>query len=156
VSFRWVGTLSIVLLASLVPLGCGGGDGGDSPSTTSPAPTEDVALIQRPPGLSGEASAAADVVVELLELPSGAEACFALIGTEYLDSLGGEEVCARRFDPVVTGDYDTIASVRILKPEVEAAAEVTAPGGAPRVTLKLAMATTGWRIDGATGLPDGR
>ena len=74
---------------------------------------------------------------------------------EYLDSLGGEEVCARRFHPVVTGDYDTIASVRILKPEVEAAAEVTAPGGAPRVTLKLAMATTGWRIDGATGLPDG-
>ena len=152
--------LGVVLIAFLVLVGCGddGGEGGGTgaaPTTTTesaPAP-EGGPPVRRPGGLSGEAAEAADVVVEFLEQPSGEDACFALVGTEYADSLGGQEACARRFDPLVTGRYDTIASVRVVKPGVEAAAEVTSSQGGGRVTLKLAMATTGWRVDGASGLP---
>ena len=94
----------LVLVGLIALLGCGGGDGGDGGGGASPR-TEESTGIERPRGLAGEAAQAADVVVELLEQPSGEEACYSLLGTDYVEALGGQETCARRFEPVVTGEF---------------------------------------------------
>jgi hypothetical protein len=152
------GTLAGFVVAVFALGGCGGNDdksgtGGRTaatPTATTPAATATTAV---PPTLSGEAAEAAKVVAEFLDAPSGADACISLVGTQYADSLGGQGACAKQFDPLVTGPYNRIASVRIVKPGTEAAADVTAAKGGRPVVLKLARATTGWRINGAAGLP---
>jgi hypothetical protein len=91
--------------------------------------------------------------VELLEQPSGKDACFASLSSAYVESLGGQEACARRYDPLVTGDFNTVGPVRVVKPGVEAVAEVTSSQGGGRVTLRYKRVAGGWNVIGASGLP---
>jgi hypothetical protein len=144
----WIATAGIAALA-----GCGGDDDGGERGT-SPATTAAAAgggAVARPAGLRGEAAAAADTVVKVLEEASGEDACYEWLGSAYVESLGGQEACARRFDPLVTGDFDRIDSVRVTEPGKSAEAQVSGGGG--KATLRLALATTGWRVNGASGLP---
>jgi hypothetical protein len=156
-----LGWIAVAGMAALA--GCGGADGGGggggatSPATAATTATTATAAgggaVARPAGLRGEAAAAADTVVKVLEEASGEDACYEWLGSAYVESLGGQEDCARRFDPLVTGPYDRITSMRVTRPGRSAVAQVTGSGAGGPVTLRLALATTGWRVNGASGLP---
>jgi hypothetical protein len=145
---------SLLLVGLAVLAGCGGEDddgGAEKEPKTAPA-----AKVERPAGLSREERKVADGVAELLEAKDGDEACFASLGAQYVESLGGNEKCARAFDPLVTGDYNKISSVKVLKPgdQGEAEAEVTSASGGSPVELELDFASPGaWNVTGASNLP---
>ena len=144
--------LGSVLLTLVVLIGCGGDDDeGAGPTQTKPPKSGEKAKV--PPGLSGEERKAAQTVAAFLNEASGIDACFAWVASDYVDSLGGQKRCAKLYDPLVTGDFSEIRSVRIVEPGARAVAVVAPEGDGEPVDLKLAMATTGWRVDGASGLP---
>jgi hypothetical protein len=146
--------LATVLVGLLVLAGCGGDDDGDGgEGNGAKAPTTTVPETPIPTGLSGEDKEVADAAAGLLEARSGEDACFELLGADYVESLGGEDACAKALDPLVTGNFDRVASVRVVKPETQAFADVSGRSGR-HVTIRFAKASTGdWNMDAASGLP---
>jgi hypothetical protein len=149
----------VLLFVVLVALaGCGDDDenGGSGEKTSTAPKTSAQAKTVTPSGLSPEEKKVAAGVAELLEAESGEDACFEALGAQYVEELGGEEKCAKAFDPLVTGDYNTISSVKVIKPgdQGKAEAEVTSSGGGSPVKMTLVFASPGsWNVTRVDNLP---
>ena len=145
--------VAILLLGLVVLAGCGGDDASGDEGEKKPKAAPQGA-VEAPAGLSGEEKKVAAGVTELLEQKSGADACFDSLGAQYVESLGGSEKCGPALDPLVTGDYNKVASIKVVKPGSKAEAEVTPTGGGDPVTLELTFASPGaWNVTGASELP---
>ena len=148
----------VIAVAGLLLLlaGCGEDEGDGNDKTTGAPKTSAEAKTVTPSGLSPEEKKVAAGVAELLEAESGEDACFDSLGARYVQELGGEEKCAQAFDLLVTGDYNTISSVKVLKPgdQGKAVAEVRSPGGSSAVKVTLVFASPGaWNVTRADNLP---
>lgn len=142
-----------LVLAALVPLGCGGDDedGGadDKPAQTAGGPVKiaEDAQIKGPEGAK-----IADSAKKLLEARSGQDVCYELTASDYVESLGGEKGCAAKLGPIATGPLDTIVAAR-AKGRGEAGdtgeAQLESSDGSQKQTVKFAKSVTGdWNVDG--------
>ena len=139
----------LLLLAAALAAGCGGDDDGNGGETTAakgggPAKTSEDARIE---GREGARIAA--VTTELLNAENGDDPCFAIVASDYVESLGGLEGCAKRMGPIATGPLDTIAAARPLPGGETGEAKVESADGSQEQTIEFARTVAGeWRIDG--------
>ena len=136
--------LALVVLAA----GCGGDDdedGGGSPEPAAAATTSEDARVEGPDG-----AAIVKVTTELLDAKNGEDPCFAIVASDYAESLGGQEGCARKMGPIATGPLDTITAAGATG-EDTGEAQVESSDGSEKRTIKFAKTVSGdWRIDGLT------
>ncbi len=147
--------LAAMVLA--VGAGCGddddGGDGGGATTITGaaeaggPATTSEDARVE---GKDGEAIA--EVTLELLNAENGDDPCYAIVASDYVESLGGLEGCAREMGPIATGPFDTVTHAAALKGGETGEAHVESADGSQKQTIEFARTVAGeWRIDGLGG-----
>ena len=142
--------LALVLAAGLLAAGCGdddNDDGGGSAAKGAPTKTSDDAKIE---GADGRAMV--KVATELLDAESGEDPCFAIVASDYVESLGGLDGCAKKLTPLVTGPLDTITAARPLKGGETGEVQVESSDGSQEQTIKFAKTVSGdWRVDGLGG-----
>jgi hypothetical protein len=139
--------LGLLLATGATGFGCGGdddGDGAPSPKAGGPAVTSKDAQIEGPEGAK-----IADVTKELLNAKNGEDPCFAIVASDYVESLGGEDACAAKLGPIATGPLDTITAARPLGKGQTGEARVESSDGSQEQTIEFAKTVTGdWRIAG--------
>ena len=139
--------LALLLAALVVAAGCGGDDdnGGDSPEPAAAATTSEDARVEGPDG-----EAIVEVTKELLDAKGGDDPCFAIVASDYAESLGGQDGCARKMGPIATGPLDTITAAGATGDDT-GEAQVESSDGSETRTIKFARTVAGeWRIDGLT------
>jgi hypothetical protein len=146
--------LGAMLAATALALGCGGDDDGDGGGEDkSPAPaaatatTSPDARIEKPEG-----ERIAEVALELLNAEDGDEPCYAIVASDYVESLGGLEGCAKELGPVATGPLDTVTAARPLGDGETGEARAESSDGSQKQTIEFAKTAAGeWRVDGLGG-----
>ncbi|MDQ3933804.1 MAG: hypothetical protein M3340_04145 [Actinomycetota bacterium] len=136
---------AVLMAAAALVAGCGGDDDGDAPAAKGgPAKTAEDARIE-----GREGARIAEVTTELLNAPNGDDPCYAIVASDYVESLGGLEGCARKLAPIATGPLDTITAARQLPGGETGEARVESADGSRKQTIELAKTVAGeWRIDG--------
>jgi len=104
---------AVFAAAAALAAGCGEKEEevGDAPAP--PAGGVTTAADARVEGNDGQKIA--EVTKELLEAKDGDEPCYAIVASDYVESLGGLEGCAKKFGPIATGPLDTIRSAGIAR-----------------------------------------
>lgn len=140
---------ALLLAACALAVGCGddGGDednGGGTPAPGGAARVADDARIQGPEGRK-----IADVTIELLDARNGDDPCYAIAASDYVESLGGLEGCARKLGPIAAGPLDTVVAAGPSANGETGSAEVESSEGGEKLTIQFAHTVAGeWRIDG--------
>ena len=145
--------LAALLVAAVFAVGCGDDDddgtssGTATPATGGAAKTSEDATVE---GKDGAASVT--VTLELLNAKDGDEPCYAIVASDYVESLGGLEGCAKKMGPIATGPLDTITHAAALPGGETGEAHVETADGAQKQTIKFAKTVAGeWRVDGLGG-----
>jgi hypothetical protein len=90
-----------------------------------------------------------EVTTELLDAKNGDDPCYAIVASDYVESLGGLEGCAKKFGPIATGPLDTITAAGPSANGETGRAEVESSDGGAKQTIVFAKTVAGeWRIDG--------
>ena len=141
--------LTLMLAVLAVAAGCGDDDGGEetgggTPRAGGPAKVADDAKVA---GAEGEKIA--EVTKELLDAPNGDDPCYAITASDYVESLGGLEGCAKKLGPIATGPLDTIVAAGPSANGETGSADVESSDGGQKAQILFAKTTSGeWRIDG--------
>ena len=146
--------LLVLLLVAALGAGCGddddsGGEGGagDTPKPVAAAATSEDAEVKGPDG-----EKIVEVTTELLNAKDGDEPCYAIVASDYVESLGGLEKCAAKLGPIATGPLDTITAAGPSADGKTGTAEVESSKGDEKQTIKFAKTVAGeWRVDGLGG-----
>jgi hypothetical protein len=143
----------LLAAAALAAGGCGGDDdeggggngGGDAPKPAATATISEDALID---GEEGREIAA--VAVELLNAKNGDDPCYAITASDYVESLGGLEGCAKKLGPIATGPYDSVVAAGPKDDGKTGTADVATADGEEKRTIEFAksVSTDKWNIDG--------
>ncbi|HEX8646458.1 MAG TPA: hypothetical protein VF715_06130 [Thermoleophilaceae bacterium] len=142
-------SLALLLAAMALGAGCGGGDedGGEkggAPESGGVAKVAEDALID-----GAEGRKIADVAIELLNAPNGDDPCYAIVASDYMESLGGLEGCAKKLGPIATGPFDTVVAAGPKDDGETGTADVATSDGGEKQTIDFAKTVAGeWRIDG--------
>jgi hypothetical protein len=141
----------LALVLAALAAGCGGDDeGGEKENgggTPRPAAAAKVAEDAKIDGTEGRRIA--DVTLELLNSPNGDDPCYELTASDYVESLGGLEGCAKKLGPIATGPLDTITAAGPSADGRTGTAEVESSDGGERRTIKFAKAVNDkWNVDG--------
>lgn len=141
--------LALALVLAALATGCGGDDGeeengGGTPRPAGPAKIADGAKIDGPEG-----GKIGEVALQLLNAPSGDDPCYAIVASDYVESLGGLEGCAKKFDPVARGPLDRVTAAGPSADGKSGTAEVESSEGGEKRTIEFARTVAGeWRVDG--------
>lgn len=141
-----------MLAAAALATGCGGdGDGDDEengggkPEPAAPAKIADDAKID-----GAEGREIADAATQLLNAKNGDDACYELAASDYVESLGGLEGCAKKLGPIATGPLDTVTAAGPKGDGETGTAEVESSEGREKLTIEYAksVSTDKWNVDG--------
>ena len=147
--------LGVLLAVLVIAAGCGDDDdngGGattptEAPAAAASATTREDARIE---GAAGKAMV--EVTLELLNATNGDDPCFALVASDYVDSLGGLEGCAKKMEPIAVGPLDTITHAAELPGGETGEVHVESSDGTQKQTIKFAKSAAGkWNVDGLGG-----
>ena len=146
--------LLVLLAVAALAAGCGDDDddGGGTGTTSAEAPaapakTSPDARIEGAPG-----KAMVEVTMELLNAANGDDPCFAIVASDYVESLGGLEGCAKTMEPIATGPLDTITHAAELPGGETGEVHVESSDGSQKQTIKFAKSAAGkWNVDGLGG-----
>jgi len=138
----------VLALAAGLAVGCGGDDDDDSAGTSGAkggaAKLAEDAQVQGPEGRKIVA-----VTINLLNAEDGADPCFAIAASDWVESQGGQEGCAKKLGPIATGPLDTIVAAGPVGDGETGEAQVESEDGSEERTIKFAKTVAGeWRIDG--------
>jgi hypothetical protein len=144
--------LGVLLVVLVLVVGCGdddGGNGGGATTTEAPAAAASATTSEdaRIEGAAGKAMV--EVTIELLNATNGDDPCFAIVASDYVESLGGLEGCAKKMEPIATGPLDTITHAAELPGGETGEVHVESSDGSQTQTIKFAKSAAGkWNIDG--------
>jgi hypothetical protein len=143
-------SLALLLAAAALAAGCGGDDGGEEENgggTPRPAAAAKVADDAKIDGAEGRRIA--DVTLELLNAPNGDDPCYEITASDYVESLGGLEGCAKKLGPIATGPLDTVTAAGPSADGRTGTAEVESSDGGQKQTIEFAKAVNDkWNVDG--------
>ena len=141
--------LAAGLAVAALAAGCGGDDdeGGGGDASGGAVTISDDARIE---GADGRKIA--EEATNLLEAENGEDPCYELVASDYVESLGGPEGCARKMGPIATGPLEVITAARALPGGETGEARVESGDGSRKQTIKFAKTVAGeWRVDGLGG-----
>ena len=144
----------VLVLAAGLAAGCGGDDdGGGSASTSAttaagaagePSKLAEDARVRGPEG-----KRIVSVTRQLLAAADGDEPCYAIAASDWVESQGGLEGCAKKLGPIATGPLDTVVAAGPVGDGKTGEAQVESADGSEKRTIKFARTVAGeWRIDG--------
>ena len=144
-------SLALLLATATLAAGCGGDDesgeeenGGGTPR---PAPAAKIADDAKVDGAEGRKIA--EVALELLNAANGDDPCYEITASDYVESLGGLEGCARKLGPIAPGPLDTVTAAAPSADGETGTAEVESSAGGEKLTIKFAKAVNDkWNVDG--------
>jgi hypothetical protein len=142
--------LALAVVVAALAAGCGSDDEGekDSGGTPEPAATATIGEDALIDGDEGREIAA--VALELLNSANGDDPCYAIAASDYVESLGGLDGCAKELGPIATGPYDTVLAAGPKDDGETATADVADSDGGEKRTIEFAksVSTDKWNIDG--------
>lgn len=140
-------TLALLLAATAIGAGCG--DEADRSVDTTPPPPAGARISEDARVEGAEGQRIAEEAVRLMDAENGDEACYEIVASDYVESLGGLKACAEEFEPIATGPLDTVVAARMNPDEKTGVAELESEDGSERQTVKYARTVAdAWRIDG--------